>query len=92
MANRPGYGRQQSQNDLMSLDDDDETPIYNSGQPPPISDERMLHDYDLETAHLILPPIHYPAVLDMRYHRLAVLVVDPASLLTDRGTTRKPAA
>ena len=50
MANRPGYGRQQSQDDLLNLADDNDNPIYNSGQAPPMSDERMLHDYDIETA------------------------------------------
>ena len=51
MANRPGYGRQESQDDLLNLSDND-GPIYNSGQPPPVSDERMLHDYDMEVGDL----------------------------------------
>ncbi|KAK5174615.1 aminophospholipid translocase [Saxophila tyrrhenica] len=47
MANRPGYT---NQDDLLHLSDDNDGPVYNSGQPPPVSDERMLHDYDMEAA------------------------------------------
>ncbi|KAK3718506.1 aminophospholipid translocase [Vermiconidia calcicola] len=45
-ANGPGYP---NQNDLLNLGDDDDRSAYSSGQPPPVSDERMLHDYDYET-------------------------------------------
>ena len=54
MANRPGYP---SQNDLLNLDDDNDGPVYNSGQRPPITDERMLHDYEMETAGTSPPRI-----------------------------------
>ena len=46
MADRSGH---QQQGDLLELSDNEE-PFYSSGQRPPISDERMLHDYDMETA------------------------------------------
>ena len=44
MASRPHNG-----DDLLNLDDN-ERPIYHDGQPPPVSDERMLHDYDIEAS------------------------------------------
>ena len=46
MAGRPPP-RGHNDDDLLGLDD--EGPVYRSGQPPPISDDRMLHDYDAET-------------------------------------------
>ncbi|KAK4502195.1 hypothetical protein PRZ48_005620 [Zasmidium cellare] len=56
MASRPNHPHHQgpSNDDLLGLDDD-EGPIYNSGNPPPVSDERILHDYDthgrISTSH-----------------------------------------
>ena len=49
MAGRAGYPHQPSNHDLLELDDDGE-PVYNSGQPPPVSDDRILHDYDASHA------------------------------------------
>ena len=47
MANRPGH----QQGDLLNLgDDDNEQPYYHSGERSHVSDDRMLHDYDVETA------------------------------------------
>lgn len=52
MAGRPSAARHQrpSQQDLLELDDD-EGPIYHSGQPPPVSDADLLHDYDAHASH-----------------------------------------
>ncbi|EME45773.1 hypothetical protein DOTSEDRAFT_71455 [Dothistroma septosporum NZE10] len=48
MAGRPQYSlnHPNRDDDLLGLDDD-EGPIYNSGHPPPVSDDRILHDYDI---------------------------------------------
>ena len=48
MSGRSAYNQHNSA-DLLGLDEQD-GPVYNDGQPPPVSDERMLHDYDIETS------------------------------------------
>ena len=48
MAKRPDL-TQHGSDDLLNLSDHD-GPVYRDGQPPPVSDERMLHDYDIETS------------------------------------------
>ena len=55
MANRPAAPRQKSE-DLLSLEDNDGS-VYHTGKPPPISDERMLHDYDAEVEGIPQPRI-----------------------------------
>lgn len=50
MSGRPPHGQHSGQDDLLDLDDN-EGPIYNSGQPPPVSDHELLHDYDMSAAH-----------------------------------------
>ena len=50
MSGRPPHGQHSGQNELLDLDDN-EGPIYNSGQPPPVGDRELLHDYDTSAAH-----------------------------------------
>ncbi|USW52085.1 Putative P-type ATPase, HAD superfamily, P-type ATPase, transmembrane domain superfamily [Septoria linicola] len=57
MAGRPAYNphtQGQSDDDLLGLGDND-GPYYSSGQRPPVTDERILHDYDthgrISTSH-----------------------------------------
>ncbi|KAK0903705.1 aminophospholipid translocase [Friedmanniomyces endolithicus] len=52
MAGRPDYNPQHTSgprghDDLLHLDEDEEGPIYNPGQPPPVSDQEMLHTYNI---------------------------------------------
>jgi phospholipid-transporting ATPase len=54
MAGRPGHAQQNPHgDDLLNLEDDG--PTYNTGRPPPASDDRILHDYDthgrISTSH-----------------------------------------
>lgn len=57
MAGRPGYNNRSQghqDDDLLGLDDE-EGPYYSSGSRPPVSDDRILHDYDthgrISTSH-----------------------------------------
>nr|POE66192.1 putative phospholipid-transporting atpase [Quercus suber] len=50
MAGRPGYTHDSNNDDLLGLHEDQNEPIYNTGQRPPVSDARMLHDFDIETS------------------------------------------
>ncbi|KXT14146.1 hypothetical protein AC579_9262 [Pseudocercospora musae] len=57
MAGRPGYNNRsqgQQDDDLLGLHDE-EVPYYSSGSRPPVSDDRILHDYDthgrISTSH-----------------------------------------
>ena len=58
MANNPRPGlppQQQSRSDLLQHWDEHEEPYYNSGSPPPISDERMQYEYDMEVGGVPSP-------------------------------------
>ena len=60
---------QLSEDDLLDLDEH-EGPIYNSGQPPPISDERMLHDYDVEMKGERISTSHDDFVGSSQFHAI----------------------
>ncbi|KAI9760972.1 MAG: hypothetical protein M4579_001348 [Chaenotheca gracillima] len=50
MAGRPGRGQHpdtQKQDSSLLLDLGEPGPVYNSGQPPPVNDENLLRDYDI---------------------------------------------
>ena len=50
----PHLSRQQSDNDLMRLEESN-GPAYNDGQPPPVSDEDMLRRYNIDDSDTPLP-------------------------------------
>jgi len=49
MAGRPGHAQQNTDDDLLELDDD-EGPVYNDGQPPPVSDHELLDRYNISNS------------------------------------------
>jgi len=56
MAGRP-HPAQPTNDDLLHLDDDEEGPIYHDGNPPPVSDEEMLHQYNISNSSVPQPRI-----------------------------------
>lgn len=56
MTGRPQFNTQPSQDNLLVLDDNAES-NYGGGQPPPVSDERMLHEYDIDVGSTPRPRI-----------------------------------
>lgn len=58
MASRPPGGRQQAAttNDGGPLLDlEDSKPTYNDGRPPPVNDEELLHQYDIDSSEISQP-------------------------------------
>ena len=57
MAAKPSGGShgQNAANPSALLDLDDSEPIYNSGRAPPVSDDRILHQYDIDDSEAAQP-------------------------------------